>query len=806
MAKDAAPVPLFGSVDLFGKPFTIEEGNLRKAQNLIPDGEGNLVRRGVMTWEAALNVLGAAATLRAGDGSDTAYLGNKPIWLSIVPFGPGIFVGMVSTGNRCELFIGTIGNVLTAFNTINVLMAAPELLPTVINVGGYTYIFCGRGLNSLGTANAGIRIAFNVDGSYTVTDFAFEDATNSGLQPSLALITKQRAWYANFGVGDLGSTVLVADVDAALTVGTNAITDRNFIIGGGDGDRIVGFKQVMLVGLGSPAQTGVLALKRHSAFLITGEPTETDDTDYFGTLEVNKISSNAGCMSNATICDTPWGTIWCGPDDVWFMPFGAVPYPIGRHIKPLLLVQPENQAFRVHAVFSGGFYRLALFSEGQGPNHETPLGEQWWLDLRKGPPASHDEARWYGPMVFNVADTLVESRGDDSTNVGTSFMCKDPRPGGDQRLWGVHYGVHPSVTAWRHPAAQPAGINVVSYDAPNNRDIGAMFRAGLKAWVTQTTYVVGDEICVLEDIDDLHPSIFKIVSGSGALQSGLTEPDWELVGAFGVADGDLVWGRIGTCLSPTGVNGSEALIAFHTKEVNGGSKLLDKLWQGMEVSVLIGTPERLQLRQVVDGGKTVETITEDLNNMSGPDVGSDYFGYDADGAVRSGLTVFSEEYQAIRIDSDEDNRIIGKSCQMQLTELPGIYLPTLTLEFLTINAETISVDLAASWYASVWDLAVACAAAVTASAAAIAALGGTFTLNSQDAGLIKFTSGGDTWTPSIGNAAKRFLWSLMGFTQYSGSYTLGVSANELAYDINVGVIGVAEGVIRYRTFSRRPIS
>ena len=99
---------------------------------------------------------------------------------------------------------------------------------------------------------------------------------------------------------------------------------------------------------------------------------------------------------------------------MWLFPQGqGIPFRVGSYIRAVLKETPAAQRYLWHAAYHDGFYRLAVISPGQGPNDNSPCGEQWWLDLRDGPPRPHEEARWYGPMIYKFpGDGTYESVGD----------------------------------------------------------------------------------------------------------------------------------------------------------------------------------------------------------------------------------------------------------------------------------------------------------------------------------------------------------------------------------------------------------
>jgi hypothetical protein len=192
------------------------------------------------------------------------------------------------------------------------------------------------------------------------------------------------------------------------TVGNSVLSSRAFQVGGRDGDQITGGVEVLLTAVGSPAQSALLIFREYSTYMLTGELDQTTggDTD----LEVNRISFDCGCSSQSTIVSTPHGTIWAGPDDVWIFRAGQVPQRIGGNIRAALQQTPVNYRFLWHATYHDGFYRLALFGEQNQPSSLSSMCDShYWLDLRDGVPNTSDEAKWYGPQVYeNIGSSVAD--------------------------------------------------------------------------------------------------------------------------------------------------------------------------------------------------------------------------------------------------------------------------------------------------------------------------------------------------------------------------------------------------------------
>lgn len=778
-------LPLAGSVDLFGKPFTIADDKLRQLRNLIHDNEGNLIRRGCLDYFRDL------ANVDPSSPGTTAIVGttSRPLWMEFSS-AAGLLLFASSNGSQFDLGISVDGAALGGLYAAQLLTTVPNVLPAVVGFAGSAYVFWGP--NPFGAC---LVLAPGTLESLGVAEYSsFEGTGNATVAPHLATEVNGRAWYGNFGNGDdLESSVLVSDRYEPLVIGDDALSNRQFIVGGGDGDQLTAIHPVMTQAAGSPASTLVLLFKTNSLFIAQGEPTETDDPDYFGTLAISRVPSNCGCIAKGTIADTPWGTIWCGVDDVWFLPFGSVPIPIGKAIRPILKAQPPGERFRCHAVYHDGFYRLALFSAGQGPGTLDPLGEQWWLALRDGPPSSWQEARWNGPMVFNVASALASAREVDGTAQGTYYMATDPRAGGDRALYGIHQG----KVANEEFINVKTGPVLCAYDVANTRDVGGRYRSVLRRWTANTAYEIGEELVVF-GASLLHPSVV-VVTTAGT--SGATEPAWTATGhvSEGPSAPQLRWGVSGYVLTPMDTFGAEASVALTTKEMSLGERTLDKLWQGLEVNVLLGAPERLQLTQLVDTGRTTDTITKDIGRDGGFVLGEDFL-------PPAESIPFSEDYKSVAILSDESTLTVGKVAQLTLEELPGIVLDDPTF-YVAVGLVQYSVTLGASYYASALDLVSAVADALHTDPV-LGPLIGIFAAADHSfasENLISIHSEiAAAWAPDVATAGSRHIWALLGFTDLvTRVQAADQTANELAFETSMGSFGLAEAIVRVRTYRRR---
>lgn len=292
---------------------------------------------------------------------------------------------------------------------------------------GYPFQYAGKVVQQTASAASGVEIAnFQLSG------------TNNDFPVSGACLYRGRFVYWGFGPG-YENHILFADPYAPQTVGDNALAanGRALQVGALDGDKIVACVEITLTAVGSPAQSALLVLKRYSAYLISGEPNLTTDSDVtytgiFGDLVVNRISFNCGCASADTIVTTPYGTVWASDDDVWLFAQGHVPVRIGSKIRPVLAQTPPGLRYLWTAAYYNGFYRLAVGSAGQAMSDDSALGEQWWLDLRDGAPERWQAAGWWGPQVYNIfRDNGVTAA------AGTRVFVQETRPGRDNKLYSI---------------------------------------------------------------------------------------------------------------------------------------------------------------------------------------------------------------------------------------------------------------------------------------------------------------------------------------------------------------------------------
>ncbi len=235
----------------------------------------------------------------------------------------------------------------------------------------------------------------------SVTGVAFAGTGNQNVFPSVAVPYKQRLALMNFG-GAYRNTIVFTDDYTADVVGNDVLASNTrsiSLVAGQDGDEIVAGIELMLTGMGTPAESGLLILRRYGTpFLLTGDMSQTGSGT--STLNIKRISIETGCAGPYTVARTPTGIVWAGADDVWAFAAGVLPTRIGQKIQPALKLTPPELQYRWSGVYYDGFYRLAVWGEGQAQGPTNAPGDQWWLDLRDGLPPDWRQARWWGPQQY----------------------------------------------------------------------------------------------------------------------------------------------------------------------------------------------------------------------------------------------------------------------------------------------------------------------------------------------------------------------------------------------------------------------
>lgn len=127
-----------------------------------------------------------------------------------------------------------------------------------------------------------------------------------------------------------------------------------------------------------------------------------------------QLSGHIGCISHRSIVNTPQGLIFVGTESIYVIrPDNLIPIDIGWPIAPAIRAIPQNQRFRVCAIYHKQFYKVSIAPTGASSNKT-----QWWLDMRPGTDIGQ-APQWWGPhtvppyvaMAVNRRSALESDRG-----------------------------------------------------------------------------------------------------------------------------------------------------------------------------------------------------------------------------------------------------------------------------------------------------------------------------------------------------------------------------------------------------------
>lgn len=558
-------------------------------------------------------------------------------------------------------------------------IGASKLVPCIVGYGNRVYVFNGQ-------SNGWYLDPTDVDaqGQFNFRQVAWNDVAAANVNPALATVVRERFWYANLGTG-YEDYVVVSDYFEPTTI-ANTGTDpllalgRAFRVGKAGEGPITAIAELSATAAGTEASTMVAVWKNNKMFLITGEPLETDGVgDPLGDLDIIKVNTDAGCVSQRSVCSTPYGLIWAGFDDVWMMAHGGQPQRVGTKIRPALLATPPGLHHLWHAAYHDGHYRLALFSDGLGPSDLDSCDEQWWLDLRavpqQGIPNAAD-ARWMGPQCY------VQS---SSSYKGTSNM----------RVSGKElYSLTSYVISTEHPTyPYIAGLSLVTFDG-GARDVCAPSMA-FRDWQDLEAYASGDIITPrLVDADVYSLQTFVASGGT----SGASRPAFNFFTDV-IGDGSTNWdGNWGSASNPPAVlepfsrqTDNEVLVSIISKEVMGDG-MVDKLFCGIELGYYASQSMKLKYTAIIDYELDQRTITLDS-------------AYELDMMTLDTTSNPNRKWETRFLPPDTGKRSVGKSGQVRIDEQAGILITennsTMTL---SIDGVVYTASLTVgTLYDTVWD-------------------------------------------------------------------------------------------------------
>lgn len=433
MPVQTIPLDFSGGVNLLRDPRRILPNQVTYAKNLFPKRSGMLSTRGVAQY--------AYHYIDAGLGAV-----NQPTNFAFSPDTDLRYAYTFMADSTTHYF--SAGNGHTPSYAESWTQEPNSHRPVLFPYNREIYCLPGQivGVREDGKNVIGF-VAYGY-GSAAIGEVYYSTSQSVDLPPKVMGLYRNRFVLANFGTGYENALVIGDPYNAGavgpLAVPTDFLSDNGrFLRVGAAGDRIVAVTEITQTEVGTPAQSALLVLCEFSAYVITGEPLASGETPdpvsgYAGDSQVNRVSYDCGCSSAQTVVRTPFGTIWAGPDDVWMFATGSVPVRIGKNMRSALAQTPAHKRWLWHAAYHDGVYRLAVASPGQGPDNYDTMGDQWWLDLRDGPPRSDDEARWWGPQQYRICKAYL----DESPVAGTYIMVTDTRVGVQPALYAFHTGIY----------------------------------------------------------------------------------------------------------------------------------------------------------------------------------------------------------------------------------------------------------------------------------------------------------------------------------------------------------------------------
>lgn len=629
------PVDFSGGVNLLRDRRYIADNELTWAKNFVPTKSGlagKRLPRGLML---------------ADGGLPLAFGGPHPIGLYIADVPGADFLVMNRT------VVGTQSAYLQAFSYVSsgalastIYSAIPAKRPQAVNFDHKVYVVTGPETYGGGviqvsgaTAVSGVILQATPLGAVEMESLTFPSIQTIPVAPRMLAAYRRRMVYADFGPG-MEDWLIFSDFQQPTVISADvlAANGRNFRLGGTPG-RITAIREAMLTSTGSPTETVLLAFKERSMYIIQGEPGQSTDTTpgsgpntILGDLVVQRVNTDAGCSSPETIVQTPYGLLWAGPDDVWMLREGQTPQRVGTKIRPALEHTPADKRYLWHAAYFNGFYRLSIFSEGQGPSDDSPCGEQWWLDLRDGldgPP------RWWGPMVYkSVPGTAAATPWEASSEYSVGAVRSNE---------GNTYVVVAETGA--SGTTGPLGYGTGIVDGNVTWD-----------WVAAVPSLTGVRMQALDTRDGRQAQLLSL-EGNNYGQSYLYSYD---VGGTSGRDGPAENGGFTGSLLPASLDDSEIEVELRTAESDLGDPGTDKVYAGVELSVASSEAVYMRAETSFDGGARVITNDE---TMAQTGFVEDVATLDSD--------LLTREFTAATIRPSALTRPRGITIQQTIKDVPG---------------------------------------------------------------------------------------------------------------------------------------
>lgn len=597
-------VPLAGGVNTYLDPARVADDKMTKLENVAPRERGFPGMRPSLSFVREL-----IPDYRPWDStlSDPAQVNNF-YWKWAENWRPLKFLFTETTGELVALMVATNDIVVADDNgsttTTRTVPAGTVVLigfPGVVATGGNSGPYCAvlgdeaahySLLNfdgiiyAFGPGSNGARIEPSDAGTlgpllgWNYARNEFLGSGNESFNPAGAAIIRDRTIFWK------GAKVFWSDKNDPLSVPDNVETTGSIVVTSGELEPITCCAELGTSADGSPVQSVAAVWTRTSMYMLLGEPAESDAVDegggVIGSLQINKLNVEAGCVSQATVTRTPYGTFWVGADDVWFMPFGSLPIRVGTAIRDRLLSQPPQLSWKLCAEYDDGFLKVSMFGPGQASTGTGPLQEQWWLDLTSGPPQNADAARWFGPQTLRI------DRGD-SGEYGIFCMARDVRGSGDGKMYTLQpYAMYGNTEQTIY------GMSLCSFLQADGVDSSAPKYSPQK-WVPEAPHFEGDIWVPQGSTSTRLAPVFVCVTAGNS--HATTEPDW-YTSPDAITDGTAVFRPVyfadgvgvtlavmsGRQVRESVDNSHHTPITIQTKEYTLGDPVVEKLLDGMEMA------------------------------------------------------------------------------------------------------------------------------------------------------------------------------------------------------------------------------
>jgi len=167
------------------------------------------------------------------------------------------------------------------------------------------------------------------------------------------------------------------------------------------------------------AQSQLVVFKRHGILINDGVLASGDQ-------RLNIVSNVVGCPGYHSICNTPFGLIFCSHNTVsWLDTSGKEPQQIGFLISPDIQATQHDVEEQVDlqrwqaAIWHNSIFKLAIAADNDSETNDR----EWWLDMR--PQLFPQEQLWYGPMTGDKILQYVIYQGElCAAEMGTILMWK----------------------------------------------------------------------------------------------------------------------------------------------------------------------------------------------------------------------------------------------------------------------------------------------------------------------------------------------------------------------------------------------